>query len=377
MIHQFVTIEKLRARATQALPSIRPPLNYVVEVLSLATLKILDQTYKTFKGTAIRKKHKHRGGRIKGGTGAAASTHFGADLRGRFSVFRSASPLRGATAAAGSDQQQGASSSPRRGQSPREQQRQQQQQQPSSPKQPRPPSLALPILGSPAAAAATAAAATPASTEAITPASSGGDRTGGGAAALLTNGVDFGVSHAAMYPFVTAGASFLIDVCDVITCQLFYNSDLIRFVDLLLALDHAPPPLSSNPGSGHGSVATPTVSASGATTIKVQHWSELRDKSGPPKGGNSNNNERVASGRLGRIPVPLPCVGRTFGHLFATLMAEHEAMPLALYRHDAKADVYYVFTGPPPPTVLRPSDFVFLLAPVESLRRMLAQYGGS
>lgn len=364
MIHQFITIEKLRTRTTQVLPSIRPPLNYVVEVLSLATLKILDQTYKTFKGTAIRKKQKHR----RGPRAAAASTHFGADLRGRFNVFLGASPLRGGTPSAGSEPQGASSSSPRwGGKSP-------QQGQPPRQQQPRRASLALPAPGSPVPADA---ATTPCSAEPTTPASGGDDRTGGGAAALLTNGVDFGVSHAAMYPFVTAGASFLIDVCDVITCQLFYNSDLIRFVDLLLALDHAPAhaPSSRSTGSGRD-VGTPTVSASGATTIKVQHWSELRDKPGPQQrgGDQAHNNERVASGRLGRIPVPLPCVGRTFGQLFATLMAEHEAMPLALYRHDAKADVFYVFTGPPPSTVLRPSDFVFLLAPVESLRRVLAQY---
>ena len=371
MIHQFITIEKLRTRASQTLPaSFRPPLNYVVEVLSLATLKILDQTYKTFKGTAIRKKHKHRRGPR---AGAAASTHFGADLRGRFNVFRGASPLRGTSPAAGlGSEPPGAasSSSPRRA----GQQSLQQGQPPQRQQQPRPASLALPDPGAPGPADA---ATTPGSAEPTTPASGGGDRTGGGAAALLTNGVDFGVSHAAMYPFVTAGASFLIDVCDVITCQLFYNSDLIRFVDLLLALDHAPAHAPSTRSTGNGSsLGTPTVSASGATTIKAQHWSELRDKPGPQqqRGGDpAHHNERVASGRLGRIPVPLPCVGRTFGQLFATLMAEHEAMPLALYRHDAKVDVYYVFTGPPPSTVLRPSDFVFLLAPVESLRRVLAQ----
>lgn len=55
VLHQFVTIEKLRSRMD---PLLRRPLNYVVEVLSIATLKILDQTYKTFKGKA--KKHKSR-----------------------------------------------------------------------------------------------------------------------------------------------------------------------------------------------------------------------------------------------------------------------------------------------------------------------------
>lgn len=65
VIHQFLTIEKFRCR-TPAYPSAAPsiadvaafmlqqrrasPLNYVVEVLSVATLKILDQTYKTCKG---------------------------------------------------------------------------------------------------------------------------------------------------------------------------------------------------------------------------------------------------------------------------------------------------------------------------------------
>lgn len=61
VIHQFLTVEKMQSRLLSQLrdptlhpalvPSPRPsPLNYVVEVLSVATLKILDQTYKTFKG---------------------------------------------------------------------------------------------------------------------------------------------------------------------------------------------------------------------------------------------------------------------------------------------------------------------------------------
>lgn len=29
----------------------------------------------------------------------------------------------------------------------------------------------------------------------------------------------------------------MIDVFDVMSCQLFFNSDMLRFVDLLLALD--------------------------------------------------------------------------------------------------------------------------------------------
>ena len=348
MIHQFVTIEKLRMRQANSNPQaqLRPPLNYVVEVLSLATLKILDQTYKTFKGKARRSRgqRKHR----------PATTHF-SDLRDRFSVFRGGSPLRGAVAAAVAAAAAAGGSPPQRS-----------SQHLQTPQ--RPPQLSVAGWETTGGEAATSGA-----TDVATPVSDLGRDGAGGAQRILTNGVDFGVSHAAMYPFVTAGASFLTDVFDIITCQLFYNSDLIRFVDLLLALDHAPPPAPDGQGGRGGPRAdAPTVSASGATTIKIAHWSEL---GGGSKAAQAQQSEGVASGRLGRIPAPLPCVGRPYGQLFELLMAEHEAMPLALYRHDAKADVHYVFTGPPPTTVLRPSDCVFLLAPVESLRRMLAKYG--
>jgi hypothetical protein len=368
MIHQFVTIEKLRSRLTN--PQTRPPLNYVVEVLSVATLKILDQTYKTFKGKARRHHRKSR----------PTTGHF-SDLRGRFiSLRRGASPIRGATA----------SLSLAAGGTGGQQQRQSPQRQSAARQLP---SLAATRWGTagatPTSSTDTSASGTPLSDP------TGGGASGGGkeAGALLTNGVDFGVSHAAMYPFVTAGASFLIDVFDVITCQLFYNSDLIRLVDLLLALDHAPSPPPTTTGrhgarhgGGGGPSNTPTVSASGATTIKVGHWSEVQQQQqqqqrggggggGRQAAGGSASAPPVASGRLGRVPVPLQCVGRTVGQLFELLMEEHEAMPLALYRHDVRADVYYVFTGPPPSTVLRATDHVFILAPVERLREALAKYG--
>lgn len=347
MIHQFVTIEKLRTRLN---PQMRPPLNYVVEVLSLATLKILDQTFKTFKGKARRTHRKPRHG-----------THF-SELRGRFTVFRSTSPIRAAAALAAAGQ------SPPRHQalaaSPPHPSHQQQQQAP------RRPSLAV------SSGHAPRSPPTAAGLDALTPMSDPGS-TNGASALLQHGGVDFGVGHAAMYPFVTAGASFLIDVFDIITCQLFYNSDLIRFVDLLLALDHAPPPAADGQdGASKGPAAdgTPTKSASGATTIKAGHWWELRSKGGGPQAQQFQHDD-VPSGRLGRVPVPFQCVGDTYGRLFELLMAEYEAMPLALYRHDARADVYYAFTGPPPATILRASDCVFLLAPVESLRRILARFG--
>ena len=86
-------------------------------------------------------------------------------------------------------------------------------------------------------------------------------------------------------------------------------------------------------------------------------------------------NKFALSGRLGRIPVPSALVGQEYGDLFELLMMDFEAIPIALYRHDSKADVSYVFTGPPPKTKLRMTDSVFFLAPIHTIKTLLAKYG--
>jgi len=316
VIHQFVTIEKLRSRMEN---SARRPLNYVVEVLSWPTLKILDQTYKTFKGKA--KKHrKHR-----------TQSHF-SDLRDRLSMLRGGSPLR-----------QSVQRSPGRGLppiagSPLSATSPQASPQAQAQVQRRDVSLQQQQTKCPDHHRSSLDMETPVSISA------------GGQAA-----VEFGVSHATLYPFVTAGTSFLIDVFDIISCQLFYNSDLIRFVDLLLTLD-------SSAGS-----------SSGGEGIKVVHAG--KSNSCDDDDDDDDDNRFAVSGRLGRIPMPLDLVGQVYGELYEALMVDFEAMPIALYRHDHRSDVSYVFTGPPPRTLLRATDYVFFLAPVETMKAILLEYG--
>eukprot|EP00624_Nannochloropsis_granulata_P000279 evm.model.NODE_11007_length_13466_cov_19.823111.1 len=308
VIHQFVTIEKLRSRMENAA---RRPLNYVVEVLSWPTLKILDQTYKTFKGKA----KKHRRHRTQG--------HFG-DLRDRLSMLRGGSPFR-----------QSVQRSVGRGLSP--------------------------FAGSPLSATSSQAPLQPKGQ--IQPSDLSLEHRHSSldweTRVSNTDGhtaVEFGVSHATMYPFVTAGTSFLIDVFDIISCQLFYNSDLIRFVDLLLTLD-------SSAGSSGGNEG-----------IKVVHAGS-NDDSCDNGDGDDDNNRFAVSGRLGRIPMPSDLVGQTYGELYEALMVDFEAMPIALYRHDHQSDVSYIFTGPPLHTLLRATDCVFFLAPVETMKSILLKYG--
>lgn len=355
MIHQFITIEKLRSRMESHL---RRPLNYVVEVLSCPTLKILDQTYKTFKGKAKR----HRRHRTQG--------HF-SDLRDRLSMLRNGSPLRGALSRSPLRDNDNNNRSPQ-SVSPMAavadsllQQQKQQQQQPSSPQQSPQQRRRQQQQRRGSRDMTSAEVATPISGE------------GGGAS---TRGVDFGVSHAAMYPFVTAGTSFLIDVFDIISCQLFYNSDLIRFVNLLLALDHHSDPAAGASGGGAGGGeggggarvrAAGSKAAGGAVPGRKTVQILLDD-------GDSDDqdmNKFAVSGRLGRIPVPSELMGQEYGDLFELLMMDFETIPIALYRHDSKADVSYVFTGPPPKTKLRMTDSVFFLAPVHTIKALLSKYG--
>lgn len=312
VIHQFVTIEKLRSRMDT-----RRPLNYVVEVLSWPTLKILDQTYKTFKGKA-RKRRRHR-----------SQSHFN-DLRNRFSMLRGSSPLR-----------HSAQRSLGRRQSPLSS---------GDPGQP------VTYLQLSPRSKITA----PSHFSAPHERNCRGDRLPNlspGTLASLTvtdkPSVDFGVSHATLYPFVTAGTSFLIDVFDIISCQLFYNPDLIRFVDLLLALD---------------------PSANGSALMNGGGDGRHQRASGHALFGDDDQRDTF-SGRLGRIPMPADMVGQVYGELFEALMVDFEAMPIALYRHDAKADVSYVFTGPPPETLLRVTDYVFFLAPIETMNLILRKFG--
>jgi hypothetical protein len=149
---------------------------------------------------------------------------------------------------------------------------------------------------------------------------------------LLDRNLDFTQSHSMYFPFVTAGCAFVINIFDTMACQLFYNADILRFVDLLLSLDHAP---SSTPRHTH-----------------------------------------ATSGRLGRIPVPREVLaeGGDFAYLFDTMMLHFQAIPFALYRLNVDSDFYYLYTGPEPDTVLQHTDFVFFVAPHETMPEILRRY---
>jgi len=145
--------------------------------------------------------------------------------------------------------------------------------------------------------------------------------------------VDFGQKSLTLFPIVTSGFSFLNDIFDVTSCQIFYNSDILRFMDVLLGLE-------IDDGTAHGTVC----------------------------------HSKVLSGRLTRIPVPEEMVNQDYGYLFETLLVDFEAVPFALYRYNTSTEAFYVYNMPNPKTVLRSSDYVFILAPVHTITRILTQY---
>eukprot|EP00656_Telonema_subtile_P030638 TRINITY_DN33620_c0_g1_i1.p1 TRINITY_DN33620_c0_g1~~TRINITY_DN33620_c0_g1_i1.p1 ORF type:complete len:241 (-),score=73.36 TRINITY_DN33620_c0_g1_i1:152-874(-) len=61
------------------------------------------------------------------------------------------------------------------------------------------------------------------------------------------------------------------------------------------------------------------------------------------------------------IPVPEDYVDQSYGQLFTTLCYSN-VVPLALYRHDVTGeDQFYIATNPPPDTLLRPEDMVYVM----------------
>lgn len=143
--------------------------------------------------------------------------------------------------------------------------------------------------------------------------------------------VDFGQRSITLFPIMTSGFSFINDIFDVMSCQLFYNSDILRFVDIILGF-------------------------------------EIKAAASLP------NARQIESGRLGRIPVPQELTGNSYSDLFEMLMLEYQAVPFALYRYNFSTDSFYVYTMPQPDTVLRPSDYVFFLAPLDVMGTLMKKF---
>lgn len=73
---------------------------------------------------------------------------------------------------------------------------------------------------------------------------------------------------------------------------------------------------------------------------------------------------------LRQIPVPPNMLGRQYSELFRNLTLSHGLVPLGLYRAKGGANgaLSFVHTAPPPDTILKEGDKVFLLRPCVSKR---------
>lgn len=74
---------------------------------------------------------------------------------------------------------------------------------------------------------------------------------------------------------------------------------------------------------------------------------------------------------LRQIPVPANMLGQRYSELFRNLALSHGLVPVGLYRSKGGANgaLSYVHTSPPPETVLKEGDKIFLLRPCLRLKR--------
>ena len=137
-----------------------------------------------------------------------------------------------------------------------------------------------------------------------------------------------------MYEFTSVYASgevYLPSVVDKISCQTFYNPNLLTVINLLL-------------------------------------------------NGDNNNNKSKKEKIIEKIfnlescnlfLIPNDMKNESFNDMYNRLIMKNGIMPIALYRKNIRENFYYVYTNPKKTTLIRESDFVYVLSTTENISNFL------
>jgi len=137
-----------------------------------------------------------------------------------------------------------------------------------------------------------------------------------------------------MYEFTSVYASgevYLPSVVDKISCQTFYNPNLLTVINLLL-------------------------------------------------NGDNNNNKSKKEKIIEKIfnlescnlfLIPNDMKNESFNDMYNRLIMKNGIMPIALYRKNIRENFYYVYTNPKKTTLIRETDFVYVLSTTENISNFL------
>ena len=130
-------------------------------------------------------------------------------------------------------------------------------------------------------------------------------------------------------PVFAAGEVYLPSLIDKITAQIFYNSNILSILNLLL-IGEKPPEKHSDK--------------------KLAQMLDLK----------------------GTNLFLIPCEPRneSFSDMFLRLLNKYNMVSIALYRKNIQENFYYVYTNPRKTTLIRESDMVFVLSSTENIKNI-------
>ena len=127
-------------------------------------------------------------------------------------------------------------------------------------------------------------------------------------------------------PIYAAGEVYLPSLVDKITCQMYYNSNLLTILDLLLIGERPPEKKIEK---------------------KLAQMFDLQ----------------------GSNLFLIPCEPRneSFSDMFKRLLNKYNMISIALYRKNVQENCYYVYTNPKKTSLIRETDMVFVLSNTENI----------
>ena len=138
-----------------------------------------------------------------------------------------------------------------------------------------------------------------------------------------SNGENLHYEHTSVY---AAGEVYLPSIVDKITSQIFYNSNLLTILNLLLRGERPPEKKADK---------------------KLAQMFDLK----------------------GTNLFLIPCEPRneSFSDMFKRLLNKYSMISVALYRKNEAENFYYVYTNPKKTTLIRETDMVFVLSSTENI----------